>query len=156
MTGESELPKKGMVNRLPRTFGTPLRGTGVLVTPHGGRTKQHPVVHALHGLRDAWLTEPNMRLHVLCAWVIVTLGVWMRLSRGEWLGIIVAIAMVVAAELVNTALEHVIDLVVGLRTDPVARYVKDAGAGAVLIAAVAASVIGGLVFIPHIVVLIRR
>jgi undecaprenol kinase len=68
----------------------------------------------------------------------------------EWLWVAFAIGLVVFAELMNTAIEQTVDLVVGLRPDPLARRIKDIAAGCVLVAAVLAITIGVFTFIPHI------
>ena len=104
---------------------------------------------ALRGLADAWESEPNLRMHVYFGAWIVALGVWTRLSVSEWLWVVFAIGLVVFAELMNTAIEQTVDLVVGLRPDPMARQVKDVAAGCVLVASLVAALIGGLTFLPH-------
>lgn len=145
---------EGTVNRLSKRQSTALLGTGILVTPHAARARKHALHFALQGLFEAWKTEPNLRLHVIAGWGVMTCGVIVKLCATEWIAITIAIGIVLMAELVNTALEHTIDLVVGLRTDPLARYVKDVAAGSVLVAACVSAVIGVVVFLPHITRLI--
>ena len=81
----------------------------------------------------------------------MTLGVVCHLTLTEWLWISFAIGLVIFAELMNTAIEDTVDLVVGLRPDPLARRVKDVSAGCVLVAAILAVLIGLLTFLPHLV-----
>ncbi len=140
-------------NRLSQFHQTPLKGTGILVTsrPQRLRTWRQALRCALQGLWEAWLTQPNVRLHLYFGTVVTTLGFWLRLSLAEWLWISFAIGLVLFAELMNTAIEGTVDLVVGLRPDPLARHVKDVAAGCVLVAAVLAVVIGSLTFLPHLV-----
>ena len=104
---------------------------------------------ACRGLLDAWESEPNLRMHVYFGAWIVAFGVWTRLSVNEWLWVTFAIGLVIFAELMNTAIEQTVDLVVGLRPDPMARQVKDVAAACVLVASVIAALIGGLTFLPH-------
>lgn len=89
-----------------------------------------------------------MRFHVLAALAAVLAGVWLRLSRGEWLWIGLAVALVWAAELLNTAVERLVDLVSPER-HPLAKAAKDTAAGAVLVLAAFAVVVGLCVFGPR-------
>ena len=115
----------------------------------GTRTRRESFRCALQGLRDAWRTQPNLRVQLCVAAVVIGVGVWVHLALIEWLWVSVAIGLVVFTELMNTAIERTVDLVVGLRPDPLARSVKDVAAGCALAAAVLAVVIGLLTFIPH-------
>jgi diacylglycerol kinase len=113
------------------------------------RSRWASVRFAWQGLREAWRTQPNLRLHAAAGAVVAGLGVWCRLSATEWMWVTVAIGLVVFAELMNTAIEQTIDLVVGARLDPHARRAKDLSAGFVLVAAANAVVIGAVTFGPH-------
>ena len=113
------------------------------------RTRAHSLRCALRGLRDAWATQPNLRIHVFVGSGVIALSAWLRLSLLEWLWISFAVGLVIFAELMNTAVEQTVDLVVGLRPDPLARQVKDIAAGFVLVAAVIAVAVGVLTLGPH-------
>ena len=113
------------------------------------RTRWQAIRCALHGLREAWQTQVNLRFHVRAGVGVVLAGCWMRLSPTEWLWLSFAIGLVIFAELMNTAIEQTVDLVVGLRPDPLARRVKDVAAGCVLASAILAATIGALTFLPH-------
>lgn len=106
---------------------------------------------AVEGLQDAWRTQPNLRLHVYVGAGLIALGAYCRLSLAEWLCVSVAIGLVIFVELLNTAIEQTVDLIVGLRPDPLARRVKDISAGCVLVAAVIALVVECVAFLPHLV-----
>ena len=82
---------------------------------------------------------------------VVTAGLVVRLSAGEWCWVVLAIAIVWTAEALNTALEFLAD-VASPSFHPVVRDAKDVAAGAVLITAIAAAIIGGIVFWPHLAV----
>ena len=140
-----------MHNRLTQFQPTPLKGTAILVTsrPYRAKTLQQATRFALQGWREAWCTQPNLRVHLCAATGAMLLGVRCRLSLTEWLWVAFAIGLVVFAELMNTAIEQTVDLVVGLRPDPLARRVKDVSAGCVLVAALIAVVVGGFTFLPH-------
>jgi len=109
---------------------------------------------AVEGLREAWRTQPNLRLHLYAAVGVIAVGVWVRLLLMEWVWISVAIGLVIFAELMNTAIEHTVDLVVGLRPDPLARSIKDLAAGCVLVAASLAVLIGVFTLTPHVLAII--
>ena len=139
-------------NRLAQLDRPPKpKRTTTLVTTR--RVYSGRVVYALRcavdGLRDAWQSQPNLRIHVYFGAAMLMLGVVCRLSLTEWLWVTFAIGLVVFAELMNTAIEQTVDLVVGLRPDPLARRIKDVSAGCVLIAALLAVTIQSLTFIPH-------
>lgn len=92
-------------------------------------------------------TQRNAWLHVVVATGIFLLSVWLRLDALRWAVIILTTAMVFAAEFLNTAIEAVVDLA-SPEKHPLAKVGKDVGAGAVLIAALAAVLIGALVLGP--------
>lgn len=139
------------MNRLTQLGPAPFKATIVRFTSRrvGRRTRMHSLRDALHGLQDAWGTQPNLRLQVGISLGVIVLGMIVTLSLLEWLWISFAIGLVLFAELMNTAIEQTIDLAVGLAPDPLARRVKDIAAGCVLVAALLASVIGALTFLPH-------
>jgi len=110
---------------------------------------------AFQGLRDAWHDQPNLRVHVILGAGLIMLGVVCELGRTDWLWVIAAIGLVIFTELLNTAIEHTVDLVVGLRPDPLARRVKDVSAGCVLVSALLATLIESLIFIPKLIGLMR-
>jgi len=103
--------------------------------------------HALRGLR-LFVSQPNARIHGVAACVVVGLGWWLGVSRLEWVALTLAIALVMGAEALNTALEYVVDLA-SPEWHPLARDAKDVAAGAVLICSLGAAVVGLLVFLPR-------
>lgn len=116
------------------------------------RSRWHAVRCALHGLRDAWRTQPNFRIHVAMGAAVLIVSAILRLVLIEWLWISFSVGLVMFAELMNTAIEQTVDLVVGPRFDPLARQVKDVSAGFVLVASVIAAIIGLLTLGPHLLV----
>jgi diacylglycerol kinase len=105
-------------------------------------------VHAWDGVMYALRTQRNARVHLLAAAGALTLGVVLHISALEFALIFLAIMAVLVAELFNTVVEAVVDLVTS-DYHPLARVAKDVAAGAVLLCAVFAVVIGLLVFGPH-------
>jgi len=102
---------------------------------------------ALTGLGSLLRGEPNARIHAVAALAVILAGFWLEVSRLEWCWLLAAIAAVFAAEALNTALESLADAV---HPDPhpgVGRA-KDAAAGAVLVVAFAAALVGLLVLGP--------
>jgi len=103
-----------------------------------------------HAFRGCWYvlrTQRNAWIHVVIAAIIVVLSFWLHLDALQWAMIILATAMVFTAEFLNTAIEAVVDLA-SPKKHPLAKVGKDVGAGAVLIAAVAAVLMGALVLGP--------
>jgi len=96
--------------------------------------------HALRGVAYVVRSQKNAWVHVIATVVVVAAGIWAKLSAGEWCWMIAAIGAVWAAEVMNTAIELLCD-VVSPEFHPMVGRVKDVAAGAVLIVAVAAAVI---------------
>ena len=99
------------------------------------------------GLMHALRTEQNMRLHLLAAVGVVALGFWLKLAAWEWVAVVLSIGLVISAECVNTALERLADRV-SREHDPLIKQAKDCGSAAVLVLAITAAVVGGIVFGP--------
>ena len=98
--------------------------------------------------RGVWLVfrhENNTRIHLLATVAVVCVGWWLKLTYLEWAVIVTQIGLVWAAEAMNTAIERLVDLVSPGR-DPRAGAVKDIAAGAVLLIAIAAAVVGCIIF----------
>lgn len=102
---------------------------------------------ALFGLWHTLRTQRNMRIHVLAAGAAVVLGVWLRLSAAQWAILVAAIGLVLISEMVNTVVESIVDLVCP-EYHPLAKTVKDAMAGTVLLAAMVAVIVGSLILGP--------
>ncbi len=85
---------------------------------------------------------------MIAAMAVIIAGIVLGITRTEWIMVVMCIGTVIAAELFNTAIEKLVDLVSPER-HPVAGRVKDIAAGAVLICAVAAAIIGLIIFIPY-------
>lgn len=106
-------------------------------------------VDAAAGLRAVFVTQANAKVHAAATVVVVAAGFFFALSAGEWALVVLAIALVWTAEAVNTAVESVVDLA-SPDLHPLAGRAKDAAAGAVLVAAIGAAIIGACVFGPKI------
>ena len=100
---------------------------------------------AFKGIISVWRTERNMKIHLAAAVLALVLGGFLRLSWQEFLFVGMAIALVMMAEAFNTAIETVVDLV-SPEHNQLAGRAKDIAAGAVLLAAIFALVVGLVVF----------
>src|SRR5579859_368323 len=100
---------------------------------------------AWQGLRSAWRSELNLRIHVGVSVLVVIAGFYFRVTPTEWVVLIMAIALVISLELVNTAVESLTDLA-ARGNDPLAGKVKDVAAAAVMIGSLAAALAGVIIF----------
>jgi diacylglycerol kinase (ATP) len=100
---------------------------------------------ALEGLIHVLRTQRNMRIHFAIAIAVLVIGLIVGVNRLELIALLLAIAFVLIAEMINSAIEHAID-VATTSFDPLAKLAKDIAAGAVLIASINAIAIGYLVF----------
>ncbi len=103
--------------------------------------------YAFHGWRYVLRTQANAWIHSIIAAVVFVLGLWLRLPARDWATLILTTAVVFVAEFLNTAIETVVDLA-SPGIHPLAKIGKDVGAAAVLVAALAAVLIGLLILGP--------
>lgn len=114
----------------------------------GWRRWRKSVNFALRGIGYGWSTQPNLRIHGVIALLVLLLGAVLKLRTWEWVALFFAIAFVIVAEMVNTAIECTVDLVTR-EYHPLAKNAKNIAAGAVLITAANAVLVGLLVLGPH-------
>ena len=103
--------------------------------------------YAFQGIFNTIRTERNIKIHCAAAILVTIFGIWLQISKIEWMICFILFGLILALELVNTAVEATVDLFTEERK-PLAKKAKDAAAGAVLIVAIFAAVIGILIFIP--------
>ncbi|WP_299818342.1 diacylglycerol kinase family protein [uncultured Pontibacter sp.] len=103
---------------------------------------------ALKGLAAVFRSEPNMHLHVIASIMVLIMAYRFEVTRTEWCILIFCIGLVWMAETFNTALETITDLV-SPEQNLLAGKTKDLAAGAVLLAAITAAVIGLIIFVPY-------
>jgi diacylglycerol kinase len=106
--------------------------------------------HAFRGLGLVLARERNARIHALAALAALAAALWLGLDRDEIALVVVTIVLVLAAELVNTIVERLLDLVHPDRSEPV-RAIKDMSAGAVLVTALGALAVAGLLLLPRLI-----
>ena len=100
---------------------------------------------AFHGIYLVVRFENNTRVHVLATLAVMALGFFLELSLIEWAIILTQVGLVWTAEVFNTALEKLVDLV-SPEYNPKAGVIKDVAAGAVLVTSLIAAIIGLLIF----------
>ena len=102
-------------------------------------------LYAMNGIRASLQDQRSLKVQSLIALLVVLAGFYFRITPGEWCLILLSIALVIGLEMMNSAIESVVDLVTSERK-PLAGKVKDMAAGAVLFASCIAVVIGIIVF----------
>jgi diacylglycerol kinase (ATP) len=101
---------------------------------------------AIEGFVYVFKSQRNMRLHFLMGLFAFLLGIVLNFTNIELMILCLTIAFVLFAEMFNTAIEYTVDLVVSKEYHPLARIVKDIGAGAVLLSAMTAAIVGYILF----------
>lgn len=106
--------------------------------------------YAIEGFISSFKTERNMKIHILAMIIVLILGVYLKLSLIEWCFITISIVLVIGAELFNTAIETVVDMICPEK-NPKAKLAKDISAAAVLAFAIGSAIIGLIIFVPKFV-----
>lgn len=106
--------------------------------------------YAIEGIKKAFKTERNLKIHTLAMVLVVIFGFVFKLAVWEWVTCIILFALVIGAELLNTSIEEVVNLLSPeIRVH--AKYAKDIAAGAVLVFALASAIVGVIIFLPKII-----
>jgi diacylglycerol kinase (ATP) len=106
--------------------------------------------YAWRGMRVVFAEERNMRVHGVIAVFVIALGFCYRITAAEWIAVLLCVGLVFVLEIINTAIENLVNLVQP-QYDPLAGKVKDIAAASVLVAAIVAVVIGGVIFWKYVV-----
>ncbi|MDI3318072.1 MAG: diacylglycerol kinase family protein [Bacillota bacterium] len=122
-------------------------GRPVRRPPLRARSRLDSFRYAFRGLANAWRTEPNFRIDVVAAYLALAAGWWLEVGGTRLAVVAVAIALVLAGELFNTAVEEAVDLAMP-RLHPKAGRAKDVSAGAVLVMAAGALAVALGVLLP--------
>lgn len=110
--------------------------------------------YAFEGLISSFKTERNMKIHIFIMILTIITGFILKINITEWMICLILFGIVISAELFNTAIETIVDMITTLR-DPKAKLAKDISAGAVLILAIIAMIIGLIIFVPKIIALLQ-
>ncbi|OQX79114.1 MAG: diacylglycerol kinase [Bacteroidetes bacterium 4484_249] len=105
--------------------------------------------YAFKGIGYMLKTQHNSLIHVAAAIIVIVLGILLKVSLTEWCFLVFAIVLVISAELFNTAIEFLTDIV-SPDYNKKAALAKDIAAGAVLISAITSAIIGLIIFLPKI------
>lgn len=111
-------------------------------------TRYSSFKYAFKGITAVFRTEPNMHLHVLASVLVFAMAFRFRVTRNEWCILVFCVGLVWMAEIFNTAIETLTDLV-SPEPHPLAGKAKDLAAGAVLMASITAAIIGLIIFVPY-------
>ncbi len=101
--------------------------------------------YALRGITASIHTERNLRIQTSIALLTIALGFYLNVTSLEWMILVLTISLVLAAELINTSLESVVNLL-SPQFHPLAKKAKDAAAGAVLVLSIGSLVVGWFIF----------
>lgn len=102
-------------------------------------------IYALKGISVSFVKERNLKVQLGVALITVGAGFYCKITETEWLAVITMIGLVLCLEMINTAIENLVNLVT-LEQNPLAGKIKDVAAGAVLVASVAAVLVGIVIF----------
>lgn len=105
--------------------------------------------YAFNGIVNALKSEVNLRIHLVIACLVVIAGLFFRISHAEWFACLLCFSIVIPLELINTAIEHIVDLI-SPNHHPLAGKAKDVAAAAVLVSAIFSVIVGVLIFTPKI------
>ena len=110
--------------------------------------------YAFEGILSALKTERNLKIHVFIMIFVIIMGIILKISTIEWCICIILFGLVISLELLNTAIETVVDIAMP-EINEKAKKAKDISASAVLVSAIASAVIGFIIFLPKLLNLIK-
>lgn len=110
--------------------------------------------YAFKGIDDVISNEPNMKIHVSVAILVVITAFLLKISMIEWIILVLLIGLVLAAEVINTTIENLVDMYTKDYNER-AKVVKDTAAGTVLILAITSAIIGLMIFVPKIILVLE-
>ena len=111
--------------------------------------------YAFEGIRTGIRNERNMKIHCVAIILVTLAGTLFQITATQWCICLLLFALVASLELVNTAIEAVVDLVTEEKK-PLAKIAKDTAAGAVLFAAIISVIIGCIIFLPYVLELLEK
>lgn len=104
---------------------------------------------AFTGLYEGLKSQWNFKFHLIAACVVIAFGFYFEVSKLEWCVLLLCCALVISLELINTAIELLCDFIEPNKNEKI-RIIKDISAAGVLVSAIIAFVIGGIVFVPKV------
>ena len=149
----------GATRAAPRAVVREVPATERRFRPQEGRSlwqqERRSFGYAGQGIRHAWQTQRHLRIHVGLGLLALGLGLALGIGVGEWAALLTVMTVVIALELMNTVVEAVVDLA-SPQFHPKANVAKDVAAGAVLVSAVGAVLVGAVIFVPRVLALVAR
>ena len=109
--------------------------------------------YAFEGIFTGFKQEQNMKIHIAIMLLVIILGTVLKISVIEWIICIILFGVVISAELFNTAIEQTVNIAMP-EINEKAKIAKDVSAGAVLVTAISATIIGLIIFVPKIIAFI--
>jgi len=110
----------------------------------------HSFKYATEGFLSAFKTERNMKIHILIMVLVIIVGIYFKINTYEWIICVILFGAVISAELFNTTIETVVDMIMPYK-DKKAKLAKDVSAAAVLVLAIASIIVGLMIFMPKII-----
>jgi diacylglycerol kinase len=117
------------------------------------RQKITSFYYAIYGIKTAFVTQPNVRIHLIIAVIVSLFGYFLGLSTEELIEIILLVGLVLVAEMINTSIEFACNAIT-TEIHPEIKKAKEIAAGSVLVVSILAIIIGAVIFIPKIMALI--
>ncbi len=108
---------------------------------------------AFSGINHAIRENRNMQIHLVVAALVLAAGFFFRIQKDEFVDLIVMIILVLSAEMINTALEEMTDLITSEHKQE-AKIAKDVAAGMVLVVSIGAAIVGIYIFLPYVLKLL--
>lgn len=105
--------------------------------------------YAIEGIWTSFKTERNMKIHIFIMILVIIAGIILKINKSEWIICIILFAIVIGSELFNTSIETIVDMVMPEKNEK-AKIAKDVSAGAVLVVAIGATIVGLVIFVPRI------
>ena len=105
--------------------------------------------YAIEGIWTSFKTERNMKIHIFIMILAIIAGIILKINKSEWIICIILFAIVIGSELFNTSIETIVDMVMPEKNEK-SKIAKDVSAGAVLVVAIGAAIIGLVIFVPRI------
>ena len=105
--------------------------------------------YAIEGIWTSFKTERNMKIHIFIMILVIIAGIILKINKSEWIICIILFAIVIGSELFNTSIETIVDMVMPEKNEK-AKIAKDVSAGAVLVVAIGAAIIGLVIFVTRI------
>ena len=114
------------------------------------KTIFHSFKYAFEGFLYGFRTATNLLVDILIAIIVMIFGLLLNLSSIEWIAVVLCFGLVISLELMNSAVEEVVDMITK-ENDIKAKRAKDLAAGAVLFGAIMTAVVGLIIFVPKII-----